>query len=176
MKISVFRLDHRKKRDIRLTTHVCLAARAFGASAVYYSGERDLQLEKTINSVTKKWGGPFLIKFIPKVRSFIKNYRGKKAHLTMYGTPFSEKLNTLQKSGALLVIVGGPKVPGWIYRLSDFNLSVTSQPHSEVAGLSVFLHDLQKGRELKKQFKCVKLQIIPQEHGKKVIIKGKAKT
>ncbi len=168
-KIEVFRLNHRKKRDPRLTTHLCLAARAFGASTVYYSGERDLDLEKTINSVTKGWGGPFKVKFVAKDRSFIKNYRGTKVHLTMYGEPFNKKISVLRKAhGAKLVIVGGPKVQPWIYGISDCNFAVTSQPHSEVSALAVFLHELQKGKELNKQFKSAKLRIIPQKSGKKV--------
>ena len=35
MKVNVLRLDHRLKRDTRITTHVCLTARAFGASKIY---------------------------------------------------------------------------------------------------------------------------------------------
>ena len=171
-KIEVFRTGHRKKRDPRLSTHLCLAARAFGASAVYYSGERDLQLEKTVNDITTNWGGPFKIKFVPKEKSFIKNYRGTKIHLTMYGEPFNKKINALRKThNATLVIVGGPKVPPWLYKICDFNLAVTSQPHSEVAALAVFLHDLQKGKELDKQFKSAKLKIIPQKNSKKVVAK-----
>ena len=34
MKIYVLRLDHRRRRDARITTHVCLTARAFGASKI----------------------------------------------------------------------------------------------------------------------------------------------
>jgi len=169
-KIEIFRINHRKKRDPRLTTHLCLAARAFGASAVYYSGERDLQLEKSVNDVTKHWGGPFKIKFIPKERSFVKNYRGTKIHLTMYGEPFNKKLIPLRATRyPLLIIVGGPKVPPWIYSICDYNLSVTSQPHSEVSALAVFLHELQSGKELNKQFKGGKLKIVPQKSGKKMV-------
>ncbi len=189
-KIEIFRINHRKKRDPRLTTHLCLAARAFGADAVYYSGERDLELEKTVNSVTKNWGGPFKIKFVPKERSFIKNFRGAKVHLTMYGEPFKKKISALRTTrnrrfrvrqgtkfldeahGAKLIIVGGPKVPPWIYSICDYNLAVTSQPHSEVSALAVFLHDLQNGKELNKKFKSAKLRIVPQKSGKKVVTKS----
>ena len=167
-KVEVLRLEHRKKRDDRLTTHVCLAARAFGASAIYYSGERDLILEKTVKEVAKNWGGPFFIKYVPKAKQFIKNYRGKKVNLTMYGLPFSKNLKPLASSRKpLLVIVGGAKVRGWVYQFSDFNLAVTNQPHSEVAALSVFLYEFFAHRE--KKFKAAKLRIIPQARGKKVV-------
>ena len=39
--ITVLRLDHRLGRDTRITTHVCLTARAFGADKVILSGEHD---------------------------------------------------------------------------------------------------------------------------------------
>ena len=167
-KIEVFRLEHRKKRDARLSTHVCLAARAFGANTVYYSGDRDMSLEQTIKDVVRKWGGHFSIKHVPKPRSFIKNYKGKKVHLTMYGMPFRKKLKPHTSSRKpTLVIIGGAKVPGWVYQLADFNLSVTSQPHSEVAALSDFLYELFAHRE--KKFKAAGLKIIPQARGKKVV-------
>ncbi len=170
VKIEVFRLEHRKKRDPRLTTHVCLAARALGASAIYYSGERDLVLEKTVNDVVKNWGGPFKIKYAPNPKSFIKNFRGKKVHLTMYGVPFIKSVKHLASSlKPVLVIIGGPKVPPWIYQLADFNLSVTSQPHSEVAALAIFLYEFFAHKE--KKFKWAKLEIVPQSQGKKVLRK-----
>ncbi len=169
-KVEVFRLEHRKKRDPRLTTHVCLAARALGASAIYYSGERDLVLEKTVNDVTRNWGGLFKIKYVLREKQFIKNYRGTKVHLTMYGLPFVKSVKRLASSvKPALVIIGGPKVPPWIYQLADFNLSVTSQPHSEVAALAIFLYEFFSHKE--KKFKGAKLEIVPQARGKKVLRK-----
>ncbi|MGZ7135889.1 MAG: tRNA (cytidine(56)-2'-O)-methyltransferase, partial [Methanobacterium sp.] len=44
MQINVLRLDHRHNRDTRITTHVCLTARAFGASRVIISGDEDKKL------------------------------------------------------------------------------------------------------------------------------------
>ncbi len=44
MKINVLRLDHRQKRDARITTHVCLTARAFGADGVILNGDEDTKL------------------------------------------------------------------------------------------------------------------------------------
>ena len=41
MNVNVLRLDHRIGRDTRITTHVCLTSRAFGASKIYLSGEED---------------------------------------------------------------------------------------------------------------------------------------
>ena len=46
MNINVLRLDHRIGRDTRITTHVCLTARAFGASKVWLAGEEDHSMMK----------------------------------------------------------------------------------------------------------------------------------
>ncbi len=68
-----------------------------------------------------------------------------------------------------LIVVGGSKVPRIVYKLSDWNISVTSQPHSEISALSVFLHDLFEGKELSKIFCNAKLRIVPQSNSKKVL-------
>ena len=65
--------------------------------------------------------------------------------------------------------MGGPKVPGDAYGLADYDIGVTSQPHSEIAALArSFLHELQGGEELKKEFASAKLKIVPSGNGKKV--------
>jgi len=55
MEVVVLRLGHRYVRDDRVTTHVFLTARAFGASKVLYSGLRDEKLEERIREITKTW-------------------------------------------------------------------------------------------------------------------------
>ena len=72
----------------------------------------------------------------------------------------------------LLVIVGGEKVPPGVYQMSDCNLSVSQQPHSEVASLGIFLYEL-SGRKFKEKFQKAKLRVVPQERGKKVLKPGK---
>jgi tRNA (cytidine56-2'-O)-methyltransferase len=86
----------------------------------------------------------------------------------MYGIPIQEKVEELRRGSKFLVAVGGPKVPGEAYRLADYNLAVTSQPHSEIAALAIALHELQSGEELKREFDHYKMKIIPSEKGKKV--------
>ena len=46
--IVVLRLGHRIPRDLRVTTHVCLTARAFGADGLILADVVDTALEKTI--------------------------------------------------------------------------------------------------------------------------------
>jgi tRNA (cytidine56-2'-O)-methyltransferase len=87
----------------------------------------------------------------------------------MYGMPVQSSIKKIRKCRNILAVVGAEKVPHEMYQMADFNVAVTSQPHSEIAALSVFLHEYFAGRELCKKFKAAKLKIIPQERGKKVI-------
>ena len=172
--ISVLRLGHRLKRDERVSTHVGLVARAFGASEIIYSGEKDESLLNSLKLVTEKWGGPLKVRYEEKWRKSINSYKKKRfaiCHLTMYGMPLNKVIRKVRKHKNILLIVGSEKVPGEVYGMPDYNIAVTNQPHSEVAALAVFLHDYHKGKELDKKFTKVKIKIIPQERGKKVIEK-----
>lgn len=172
MMIAVLRLSHRRVRDARLTSHVCLTARAFGADEVIISGERDQSILDSVSDVAKRWGGRFKIRYEEKWKNVLKKFKGVKVHLTIYGMPVQEKIAEIREKSReknLLVIVGGEKVPGEIYKLADYNIAVTLQPHSEVAALAVFLHEFFEGEELEKKFAGAKLIVVPQERGKKVL-------
>jgi tRNA (cytidine56-2'-O)-methyltransferase len=169
MTITVLRLGHRPSRDKRLSTHVGLVARAFGADNIFYSGLKDSSLEKSIQGVTRQWGGQFGLAHVKDWKALVRNWKGKSVHLTMYGMPLEKKVGQIRKARDLLVIVGGEKVPPEAYRLADWNVAVTNQPHSEVAALAVFLQEYFRGRELRKRFAKAKRRIIPQARGKKVI-------
>jgi len=169
MDITVLRLGHRPLRDKRLTTHLLLCARALGAGSAIYSGERDRKLEKTIEEVVDQWGGDFWLEYTDSYRKVIKEWKGKKIHLTMYGYPVQKAVTEIQSyDEPLLIIVGGPKVPADIYYLSDWNISVTTQPHSEVSALAIFLHVLLEGRELDMDFPDAKIKVTPSREGKDV--------
>ena len=62
MKIEVLRIGQRVIRDDRVTTHVALVARAFGASKIYMN-EVDPEIENTIKKMNKTWGGEFEVEF-----------------------------------------------------------------------------------------------------------------
>ena len=172
--ITVLRLGHRKERDARVSTHCGLVARALGASAVVYTGEKDPKLVESVKSVAKNWGGPFSVSYSESWRKEIKKYKKKGfavVHLSMYGLPIQSIIRKIRKKKKILAVIGAEKVPGEVYRLADFNVAVASQPHSEIAALAVFLHEYFAGKELAKKFKRSKLKIIPQERGKLVISK-----
>jgi tRNA (cytidine56-2'-O)-methyltransferase len=171
MGITVLRLGHRPMRDKRVTTHLFLAARALGANRGIYSGVRDRSLEETLASVCREWGGTFKVEYTEDWKKTIRRWSGKVIHLTMYGMPFKETIPVIRGEAAeKIVVVGGEKVPREAYQLADWNLSVTSQPHSEISALTLFLHEYFEGRELEREFEGARLRIIPQERGKKMII------
>ena len=177
MKVNVLRLDHRRVRDARITTHVCLTSRAFGASKVILSGDEDKKIMENISDVVKRWGGDFEIDYVKKWDKFIddwKNNGGEVVHLTMYGEPVQEVTNKIRESPRdKLVVVGGSRVPSKVYQEADWNVSVTNQPHSEVAALSIFLHTLFEGKEYDIDFNDSELKVIPTAHGKQVITRKK---
>ena len=167
--IKVLRVGHRYVRDYRTLTHLCLVSRALGAEAIYLE-EVEKELEGTVADVNRTWGGDFAVLSGEWKRVF-KDARAEGRtiiHLTMYGLPLEEKVGELREKGSFLIAVGGPKVPAEVYQLADYNIAVTSQPHSEVAALAIAIHDLQAGEELKKVFSDSKLSIIPSPKGKRI--------
>lgn len=171
----ILRLDHRRRRDARITTHVCLTARAFGASKVILSGDDDKKLMENVNDVINRWGGDFRVEYRKTWQNLLTEWKkngGEIIHLTMYGEPVQEAIGTIKNSGKdKLVVVGGSRVPSQVYQEADWNISVTTQPHSEVSALALFLHMYYDGEELVKEFKGGKLKVIPSSHGKKIVEK-----
>tara|TARA_Y100000588_G_C14207872_1_gene905394 strand:+ start:123 stop:1142 length:1020 start_codon:yes stop_codon:yes gene_type:complete len=146
-KIHVLRIGHRPKRDKRITTHVCLTARAFGADGLTLSPP-DSRITETVEKVTEKFGGGFEFEDTRQPKQFIDNWEGKVVHLTMFGMPFVETFPLIKKiKEPILVIVGAEKVPAWTFEKADYNLSVGNQPHSEVAALAVFLQNMNENWE-----------------------------
>jgi tRNA (cytidine56-2'-O)-methyltransferase len=175
MKVVVLRLDHRRVRDARITTHVCLTSRAFGASKVILSGDNDKKIIENVRDVVKRWGGDFEIDYCKNWSKYIDDWKangGEVVHLTMYGEAVQEITgNIAQSSKDKLVVVGGSRVPSKVYQDANWNVSVTNQPHSEVAALSIFLHTLYDGKEYDIDFKGSELKVVPNPHGKTVLTK-----
>ncbi len=168
--IIVLRLGHRLPRDERISTHVCLVARAFGADECVFSGEYDKGLIESVKDVVNRWGGSFRIRYEKNWKKFLKEKKRegfKIVHLTMYGIPVQNKIEEIRNFKNLVIIVGSEKVPPEAYEISDFNIAITNQPHSEVSALAIFLDRYFKGKELEKEFNG-KIRIIPSERGKVV--------
>jgi len=175
--VVVLRWGHRPRRDARLTAHVALTARALGASGFILSDMEDERIKETIEKITKNWGGPFFFEMGIPWKKVVKDWAAKGGivvHLTAYGENIqtSDVLQKIKKSGKdLLVIVGSQKVPREFFSeaVSDFNVAIGNQPHSECASLAVFLDRFFEGRGLTKSFDDAKMRIIPQKRGKKIV-------
>ncbi len=165
--IKVLRLGHRRGRDDRISTHVGLTARQWGADKVVYSGESDDNMIESQRDIIERWGGDMEVEFREDWKSVIKNFEGLKVHLTMYGLKIDEKLETLEDEWDenLLVIVGAEKVPRWVYTHVDYNISVGNQPHSEIAALAVFL-DRIRDEGLEEEFSGAEIEVEPSEDRK----------
>ena len=86
--VEILRLGHRIARDKRISTHVCLVARAFGADKLYYSGQKDSGMENRIFKIVKDFGGNFEVEHVKNYYKLIKDKQKKGfkiIHLTIYG-------------------------------------------------------------------------------------------
>jgi len=179
-KVAVLRWGHRAFRDERLTTHVALTARAFGASEFILADVKDEKIKATIEKTVQQWGGPFDFKMGIPWRRAVKEWRAKNGlvvHLTMYGENIqtSDILQRIKATGKdILVIVGSQKVPSEFYseKISDFNVAIGNQPHSECSSLAVFLDRFFEGKALERGFKDWRIKLVPKPHGKHVVKRG----
>ncbi len=175
-KVVVLRWGHRLQRDARLTTHVVLTARALGASGLILSDIKDKRIKETVEKVTKNWGGPFFFEMGVSWKKAVKEWKekgGVVVHLTAYGDNIqtSDILQRIKASEKdILVVIGSQKVPKEFFSrsVSDFNVAIGNQPHSECASLAIFLDRLFEGKELTKSFENAKMRIISQKRGKKL--------
>lgn len=174
--ITVLRWGHRPQRDARLSTHVALTARALCASGFILSDTQDPHIKETVTKITKSWGGNFHFEMGTPWKEAVREWKAKGGivvHLTAYGENIqtSDVLNRIKKSNKnLLLIVGSQKVPGAFYssEVSDFNISIGNQPHSECSALAIFLDRYFEGRELAKPFEKARIEIVPKERGKEI--------
>ena len=172
MEIEVVRIGQRVVRDDRVTTHVALVARAFGASRIFMT-EVNPEIRETIDKVNVSWGGNFVIEFIDNWKHVIKKKKSegsKIVHLTMYGESINDAQAKLVGENNLLIVVGAEKVPREIYELADYNIGIGSQPHSEISALAILLDRIHDGKQFKKEFLGGRRKIIPTKRGKNVLV------
>jgi len=171
--IEIVRIGQRLIRDDRVTTHVALVARAFGAKRIFMT-EVNPEIKDTLEKINKTWGGNFAVEFIDNWKVIVKRKKEedfKIVHLSMYGEKINEIQGKIQEEENLLVVVGAEKVPREIYDLADYNVGVGSQPHSEISALAILLDRIQNGEQFEKEFSEAKRKIIPTKNGKNVQVK-----
>ena len=171
MRIEVLRLGHRPERDKRITTHVCLTARALGAAGVRIA-EEDEGVVRSVRALADRFGGSFTVASGTGWKGPLKQWKeagGQVVHLTMYGLPLASSVPEIVAAGKdVLVVVGAEKVPGDLYGLADHNVAVGSQPHSEVAALALLLDRLRGGAWEWDAFPGAAMRVVPTTHGKRV--------
>ena len=173
--IEVLRLGHRVGRDPRITTHLALVSRAMGADQFTLAGDMDEKLFENIASVNQRFGHGITcrheqspMKMLRQVAKSDDKLRPLIIHLTMYGEPFKPTIAKLPKNRPVLVVVGGAKVPAELFSISDYNIAVGNQPHSEVAALALFLDCWTEGAGFERQYQNPQLIISPSKSGKDV--------
>jgi tRNA (cytidine56-2'-O)-methyltransferase len=100
---------------------------------------------------------------------------GITVHLTAYGeniqtSDVMDRIKSTRKDA--LIIIGSQKVPAAFFSeaVSDFNVAVGNQPHSECSSLAIFLDRFFDGKELEEDsIHNAKKRIVPQARGKRVI-------
>ena len=173
--IEVLRLGHRLGRDPRITTHLALVSRAMGASNFVLAGDEDEKLFSNIHSVNERFGHGLSCRYEKSPMRMLREIANSEEeskpiiiHLTMYGEPFKQVIPNIPKDKPVLVVVGGAKVPGELFKVSDFNIAVGNQPHSEVAALALFLDSWTNGEGFNREFSEPQLVISPSKSGKDV--------
>ena len=123
--LEVLRLGHRHGRDDRISTHVGLTARQWGADEVVFSGDEDSSMMQSQRDIVDRWGGDISIRYEESWRKEINGFEGLRVHLTMYGERINEMEDVLRDRLSdekdLLVIVGAEKVPRWVYENVEFD-------------------------------------------------------
>lgn len=172
-KIEVLRIGQRLVRDDRVTTHVALVARAFGASKIFMN-EVNPEIKDTLEKVNRSWGGVFELEFIDDWKKILRTKKksAKIVHLTMYGENVNDVQEKLRNEEEILVVVGAEKVPREVYDYADYNVAVGNQPHSEVSALAIILDRIQNGKQFDVKYSNARLEIVPSKKGKKVIAKS----
>lgn len=165
--VTVLRLGHRPQRDKRLTTHVCLTARAFGADRIVFPS-MDSAVERTVRDVVDRFGGGMRLEEDASWRALLKGFEGTSVHLTMYGEPHTVVAERIQPDEDLCIVLGAEKVPREVYDLVDHNVAVGNQPHSEVAALAILLYEILGPDPLTAEREGAQIQVLPSARGKRV--------
>src|SRR5437870_13225910 len=115
-RIVVLRMGHRIPRDWRLTTHVCLTARAMGADGVVIADIADKEVEGKVRDVVQRFGGGFTIETGKPWKEAIKDWKdagGTVLHLTSYRLQLPAVVEELRDTGITVrVVIGGEKLLG----------------------------------------------------------------
>jgi tRNA (cytidine56-2'-O)-methyltransferase len=138
-----------------------------------YLASKDKGIVQSIVDVQDRFGGNFFVIDDVRWKSCIKEWKsagGIVVHLTMFGLNLPDiGLEISQSSEKMLIVIGAEKVPGEVYELADYNIAVSSQPHSEISSLAILLYYLYGDSGLTREFPNAHLRVVPCARGKQVI-------
>ncbi|MCL4389643.1 hypothetical protein M1397_03495 [Candidatus Marsarchaeota archaeon] len=161
------------KANYEDSVDMSLIARAFGAANITFSPANSrikAKLKKHMAQVSKKWGGKFEVDFCNNWLELVKNKRNYiKIYLTRYGIPLRKMTYRITTYKNILLIATTSESVKSVYTNADFNISISSQPHTCGSSLAVFLHDFYHGRELAMHFENAESKVVPSDHS--VIVK-----
>ena len=145
-----------------------LAARAFGASSIIFTTPKNSRVVRYFKGLSARWGGNFNVEFTNDWRKELdvkKNY--KVVYLTRFGVPIRSVESILRTYKNLVVVVSTTDNKSAIRR-ADFNVSISTQPHTNISAISVFLHEFYSGRELALHFENARYKVVPAARGMRV--------
>ena len=176
-RVDVLRLGYRLGRDPRITTHLALVGRALGANRFLLAGDEDPKMFENLDSVASRFGGEMECEHVNAPMGWLRRFveedagdgsPGVAVHLTMYGEPFREAIPRIRRDRPMVIVVGGAKVPGDVFKYCQYNIAVGNQPHSEVAALALFLDAWHGDSGSVRTFDDARLIIEPSANGKRV--------
>ena len=178
---DVIRLGHRVDRDKRMTSHLGLTARALGADGMVIFGDHDPSIVQTLTEVSGRFGGKFNARFGTNPMGYLKKFKqggedspaGTVIHLTMYGESHLEALPKVRRDRPVALVVGGAKVPGELFGIADYNVSVGNQPHSEVAALAITMSEWFKSVASESRCSNPEIKVLPSKSGKSIFDRKK---
>ncbi len=142
-----------------------LVSRAFGASNITIISPGRInteQLIKKCNKINRDWGGKVAISFSNDINKFIKSKKNYiKIYLTRYGTPIKKVEYIIKTYKNILLMLSMEEHEKRLYKIADFKISITNQPHSSEAAIAIFLHNFYNGRELAIHFENARYKIAP---------------
>ena len=156
------------KPDYGLSVDLALAARAFGAQQIVFTMPRSTRLERYFRSIASKWGGAFEVLFTSDWAGFIRERRNyKSVYLTQFGLPYPKVAPIVKTYKNLIVVISTDGAKSIVGR-TDFNVSISTQPHVTISALAIFLHEFYSGRELAMHFENARYKVVPSARSMKM--------
>ena len=104
---------------------------------------KNLSLIKAISLINKNSiNGVFVINKKKQVIGILMDSDIRKYLLAKTSIKNTKVEDIITEGRDILFIVGAEKVPAWVFELSDYNIAIGNQPHSEVAALAIAMNKL----------------------------------